>query len=157
MNTEKKANYKLRTPYAVTITPCDKYQYGGRVDRYERFRNHWYEEFLTLKFKYEMFIEISEPLNQKMLMKGTLGPRLHIHGVIQFKTNRELGEFLLNTVYRWLRMANVYIHTISESDVWHSYYSKQTLFKYNRLSSFDIDNSRLERSEATKLSSDVTK
>ncbi len=139
MNTEKKVNYQLHVPYAVTITPCDKFQYAGRVDRLNRFRNCWYEEFLTINFKYEMFIEISEPLNQKMLMKGTLGPRLHLHGVVQFKCKRELGEFLLNTVYRWLRMGNVYIHTISESDVWHSYYDKQHVFKRNRLSNFEIE------------------
>ncbi len=135
---KKNIKYQLHIPYAVTITPCDKYQFAGRVDRFNRFRNCWYEEFLTLKCKYEMFIEISEPLDQKMLMKGTLGPRLHIHGIIQFKTKRELGEFLLSTVYRWLRMANVYIHSISESEVWDSYYQKQTLFKRNRLSSFEL-------------------
>ena len=134
-----KTQYLVNTPYALTLSPCDKYQFAGRIDRYAKFRNFWYEQFLSLQMKYEMFIEISEPLNQTMLKKGSLGPRLHLHGVIEFHSNRDIGTFLLSTIHKWLKLSNVYVHTIDDLDVWSSYYNKQKLFKKNRLSSFHLE------------------
>ncbi len=132
----KKPAYKVNVPYAVTLSPCDRYQFAESINRFSKFRNFWHGEFISSKFKYDMYIEISEPLNQKMLLKGTLGPRLHLHGVIMFRNNKELGEFLLHTIHQWLKYSNVYIHTIDHSDVWQGYYNKQKLYKKNRLSNY---------------------
>ncbi len=134
----EKVNFKVNTPYAITISPNDKCQFIGRPERLQRFRHFWYEMFLKQGFKYEIFIEISEPLNQSQLKQGSLGPRLHLHGVIEFRTTKEIGQFLLYTIYKYLRVGNVYIHTISDPDVWQGYYNKQKLFKNNRLSSYSI-------------------
>jgi len=134
----KKVSYELNTKYAFTLSPSDKFQCINKLHRFDSFRSLVYELFLCEKFTYELFIEISEPLNQKQLPQGTLGPRLHLHGTIEFKTKSQLGNFLLKSVYKFLRVGNVYIHTMDDTNKWPEYYNKQKLFKRNRIASFPV-------------------
>ncbi len=127
--------YKVNTWYSFTLNPSDKFQFYGKMDRLKRFRNFFYELFLSIKFTYEVFIEISEP--RGMQRDTYKGPRLHMHGKVRFETSKQLGTFLLIDFYKFTRVALVDIDTISDPLVWYQYCTKQRLFKKNRLSSFD--------------------
>jgi len=136
MKLTKNSKFQINVPYALTLTPCDKYQFAEKENRFNRFRNFMYENFISKKFKYEMFIEISEPIDQKQLSKGSLGPRLHLHGTIEFKSKAQIGKFLLSGIHQFLKYGNVYIHTIDDLPTWQEYCNKQKLFKKNRISNY---------------------
>ena len=131
MNHKKEDNlgfYTTNLPYALTICPSDKYQFYNRQDRYTKFHNFWYEQLLCYK-KYELFIEISHP--HDVLKQGYAGPRLHLHGTIEFKTKSELATFLLYGITNLLKISRIEIDTISDKRIWQDYCMKQTIFKNN--------------------------
>lgn len=125
--------FQLHTLYALTICPCDKYQFYRSQDRFDKFRSFWYEQLISLK-KYEMFIEISHPHDRQL--KGAQGPRLHLHGTITFETNKQLANFLLYKYRSLLQLSILEIDTVSDKKHWYKYCTKQTIFKNNRLASF---------------------
>jgi len=129
--------YKLGQWYAITICPMDKYQFFHSQSRYIKFHNFWYEQLLSLS-NYELFIEISESRNQ--IKQGTSGPRLHLHGKIQFKSKKHLQNFLLYKLHALLKLSMLEITKLNDSTSWYIYCKKQTLFPNNRLSSWSVAN-----------------
>ncbi len=133
---EKTKNfYEILTKYSITLNPVDKHQYFGKLNRLRLFQNFLYEQLITFKGEYEVFIELSEPHSMKT--QGYSGPRLHAHGYILFRTRKELSHFLLLGYYKLTRWTSVDIDTISDFTKWHTYYTKQHLIKHNRYSNFD--------------------
>ncbi len=130
----KENYYKLDTYYSITINPIDKYQFYTNPTRFERFRNFVYENMISTKMEYELYIEISEPHGMKT--QGYTGPRLHLHGYLLFRNGTELRQFLLSGYYKLLRFASVDIDTIADRQVWKTYCTKQHLFHNRRISNF---------------------
>ncbi len=124
--------YEVEKCYSLTITPNDKMQRFGQQKRFIKVRQFIYELFLSCNFIYDMIIEISEPHSFKVA--GYKGPRLHAHGVILFRDNNELKQFLLNDYYKLQRQSGIDIDTINDLDVWSKYCNKQKLFVNNRIS-----------------------
>lgn len=131
---EEKVYYKKNIPYSITLNPIDKYQFMGKIERLKRFRNLVYEQFVSNWCEYELYIEISEPRGFKT--QGYSGPRLHIHGTIIFRKNKEILDFLLDKYYRLLRWTSVDIDTISDKTKWKEYCIKQNIIKNNRISNY---------------------
>lgn len=131
--------YKINTNYSVTLNPVDKYQFFGRIDRYQKFHTFMYDNFLSFVGKYELFIEISEPRGMKI--QGYGGPRLHLHGTISFKSKKQIKWFLLYGYYKILRYSSFDIDTIDDLTKWRIYCTKQTILKHNRIASHCCMNS----------------
>lgn len=127
--------YLLNTPYAITLNPIDKYQYLGSQSRLSKFRNHVYENLINLNPDYHFVIEISEP--RSFQKQGYAGPRLHLHGVIIFKTSKQLHKFLMNDYYNLTRWTSIDIDTINDMTIWSQYCFKQKIIKKNQLSKSD--------------------
>ncbi len=124
--------YKVGQFYAITINPCDKYQFFGRINRCKRYHNFIYEQFLQFKCDYLLYIEISEP--RGMHTQGYNGPRLHMHGTIYFENRKQLGWWLVEGYYKLLRFAAVDIDTIEDLPKWDAYCRKQNLIRNNIIS-----------------------
>lgn len=109
--------------YSVNICPDNKHQYFGKPERLKKFRQMIYEHFLILNDKdidYYFIIECSEPTS-----KSEYGPRLHLHGVIRFKTNTIIRDFLINKYYQLLGIGILEFDTIQQLDIWEAYIHKQ--------------------------------
>lgn len=126
--------YKINTKYSITLTPIDKYQYFGKPNRYNKFHNFVYEQFICNAYEHELFIEVSEP--RGFHKQGYSGPRLHLHGYILFRNKKELANFLMDGYYRLTRWAGTDIDTIEDEKKWYSYCTKQRLFKKDRISNW---------------------
>jgi len=140
--------YKCNTMYSVTLNPVDKYQYFGKVNRLRLFRSYCYEQLLATNYRYEYFIELSEPRGMKT--QGYNGPRLHMHGTISFSTPKELGGFLMTGLYDLLRWTSVDIDTILNKVIWDKYISKQHLIRKNRLSNYNVIKIKKQRAGLAK-------
>jgi len=123
--------YKLQTPYSITLNPVDRYQYHGFEDRYQKFRRNAYSRIASLKQNLMLYIEISEP--HQMILQGKAGPRLHMHGTIQFDNKDDLRRFLLSGLYLLTRWTSVDIDTIADPKIWLRYMTKQRLLQKPRL------------------------
>lgn len=123
--------------YAITIAPCNNKQYNSpqnidNKNRYQSFRAYWarYIEKLSLyTINLKMTIEISEPFNLK---KDSLGPRLHLHGTIEFGSRLAIQNFLLYEYYNLLKYNHVDIDTIEDPDYWQRYCKKQHILPKDR-------------------------
>jgi len=112
------------TYYSITLNASDKYQYVGKSskDRMALFRANYYAILIGMEdTNYLLYTEISEPRN----VNSTIGPRLHLHGFIKFKTNSAIKEFLLSTHYKLNRLGIVDMDTCEDQDYWRSYCKKQ--------------------------------
>jgi len=124
--------FNKNTKYAVSINPEDKYQHNGDSNRYGKCHQLFYELFLDLPTKhidYEFNIELSEPKNNKF---GS-GPRYHVHGWIEMKSDHSVFQFLDNVYYKFTRLGHVDIDTIDDLPKWLQYMRKQQhVFKHLR-------------------------
>jgi len=115
--------------YAITLSPDDKHQYNCDPGRMHKFRVHVNEEMLSLPgdgIDYVLHTELSEPC--KSYDKGMdKWPRLHCHGIINFRNYDSVKNFLLNHFYRLSKVNNIYIKPIKDMDKWHAYCTKQHL------------------------------
>lgn len=132
-----KPKLMVNIPFAITIAPCNEKQYitpqnKDNRNRYQLFRAYWarYIEKLSLhNVILRMTIEISEPFNCK---KDSIGPRLHLHGTIEFKTRNGLQNFLLYEYQKLLNYNHIDIDTIDDSDYWDRYCTKQHILPKDR-------------------------
>lgn len=134
---QKKSNtpyYKIKEKYSITINPCNKYQFYGQSQRFDKFRNYVFSQLAFMDNIFEAFIEISEPHGFKT--QGYDGPRLHLHGTILFEKTAQLGNFLTKHYPSMLKWACVDIDTIDDMDTWQSYCTKQRIFKNNKISTY---------------------
>ncbi len=118
--------YKLHKKYSLTLNPTDKYQFFNKVDRFRRFKSFVAEQFLAVQADYKLYIEVSEPNGFKT--QGYSGPRLHLHGWIEFYKKKDLAQWLLrdsHLIYKWTSMD---IDTIGDSVKWEQYCTKQKIW-----------------------------
>lgn len=113
--------------YSVTINPDDKHQYLAHSDRLQKFRNYANELLLPLAplgIEYKFNIELSEPRDCQCT---SIGPRLHLHGVLHFCSKKSVRQFLLNEFYRITRSSYMELDTIDDPGIWIKYCEKQQL------------------------------
>lgn len=121
--------YKVGQLYSITLNPINRYQYFGTKNRFRLFKNRFYEEIQSINGQHYLVIEISEPRGMKVGNDNYYGPRLHAHGVIYFKSNKQICKFLLHDYTRLLRYTSLDIDICNDKDKWHKYIHKQLLFK----------------------------
>ncbi len=125
MDKKAKTFYKKYEKYSITINPCDKYQCLGQPDRLTEFKNFMNEQFIGYPshgIHYEFHIELSEP---REIKQGQAGPRLHLHGWVEFKSSKSIRHWLLHEMYNISRYAYMQIDTISHLADWKLYCEKQ--------------------------------
>ncbi len=133
-----KTFYRLHTKYAVTITPSDTYQFNKKVDRLTKFINIMNEKFIhypSIGIHYKFYIELSEPGE----VYESKGPRLHLHGWVEFKSHRAIKQWLLYEIYNISVYAHFKIGPITDMTIWDKYCTKQQhIIKESPLSNFVI-------------------
>ncbi len=115
--------YVPNVMYSITINPSDKYQFLGKPERLIKFMNFMNENVISwnqIGINYELYFELSEPRNTT-----GVGSRLHMHGTIEFRTNKAVRSFLLNEMYKITRYAVFDIDTIDDPLYWKAYCTKQ--------------------------------
>lgn len=125
-NTEK-TWIKPKMPISLSINPDDNWQFTSKpyLDRIIKLRNKIRGIFLDSGYDYYLVMEISEP--RHTIQRGTIGYRLHFHGVVYMNDEPSVCKFLLETVYRLTRHCRVDIDTIADLDDWLKYIHKQKL------------------------------
>lgn len=111
--------------YSITICPDDKHQFVNKEDRLQHFIDFVNEQFIhfpTVGIHYKLHIELSEP---RTILQGQLGPRLHLHGTLTFKSNNSVRNYLLREAYRLSRWSIIEIDTIDNPNIWLKYCTKQ--------------------------------
>ena len=124
--TPSNKNFIEKGIYAVTINPDDKHQYFGKADRLQLFRTTCHNGLLFLRsihVDYHLYIELSEPKNNSQGSKN--GPRLHLHGILKFRSTLSIKNFLLHGIYNLTRWSNYDLDTIKDLDIWKAYCQKQ--------------------------------
>lgn len=118
--------YKPNMAYAITINPCDDKQFFNDKERYKKFREFMSEQlimFTSHNIHYTFAIELSEPRNNSKGAK--LGSRLHLHGIINFRTNKSVRFFLLQGMTNLCKFSKWDIDTIKDYNIWKDYCNKQ--------------------------------
>lgn len=126
MNLEKPACKIDIGRYALTFNPHDTYQFVDSSERFTRFQNLVNELLLDALDKYDIpyvfYIELSEPMECNYL---SLGPRLHIHGTVEFKKSEQVFNFLLSSMYQFTRYGIIKLKEITDEEKWENYCMKQ--------------------------------
>lgn len=151
--------YKVNKLYSVTLNPVDQSQFLGKLDRYKKFHTRIYNVLMDVGCKYDLYIEISEPRstkNKEMFLQGYAGPRLHLHGIIQFTTRKMLQKFLLQGFYKITRISSLAIDHIDNLEQWHKYCTKQHILPvsrhiYNKKLFPTLEKKKEEESKITQL------
>lgn len=130
MNTEPTEKFEpwINTWYTFNLNPSDKYQMTGSKnweERVKKIKNRLYEELLCwdqFKIKYWLQMEFSIPDD------STRFPRLHFHGIIQFRHRKSVNCFYLQ---EWLKLqtwSHICIRPIEDWEKWGIYCRKDTRF-----------------------------
>lgn len=129
MDEKIKPFYKTNQWYAFSFNPEDKYQFYGKFDRFQKFKNHYFELLMKFKGDYFLVTEVSEPRGKLIKSRG---PRLHCHGVIRFSSNKHILHFLLLTLPLFCNHNTIELDTIDKGIDWYKYIMKQSLLPYDR-------------------------
>lgn len=116
-----KCYYKLDTIYTLSLNPSEHHQFLGKPNRLRLFHAHMREVYSALTCEYETYIEVSEPYGKQQ--HGYLGPLLHTHGVIRFKTHTQLLTFMLLSYHHLCKYGRIEIG--KSTDEWSHYCTKQ--------------------------------
>lgn len=114
--------------YCMTINPDNEHQYVGiygKKDRLQLFRNFMNEQLVGWKqfgIEYRFSIELSDVWD---IGQGTIGPRLHLHGIIHLCSKKAVKHFLMYELYKLSRFSNTNIDTIEHPTIWTDYCDKQ--------------------------------
>lgn len=127
MSFEKPPKVKIDVgKHAVTFNPHDAYQYADNSDRYDKFINTvcqvLYDALDLNDIDYTFYVELSEPSVVNYL---SLGPRLHIHGVINLDTPNKVFNYLLKGMYIFSRYGNLKTESLTDESKWDTYCLKQ--------------------------------
>ncbi len=127
--------FKTNKIYSMTLNPIDRYQYFGHDQRFRKFKAKCFEFLLNLRASYELIIECSEPC--QFHTQGYNGPRLHLHGIITFRSLNALAHFLLTEYYSLLRWTSVDLDTCQDPGKWYTYCIKQKIWRHRTLTNCD--------------------
>lgn len=123
--------YNVGDIISVTIKPDDQLQYFGKPKRFNSFYELYCQKitrvFPVEHYDYWFRIELSEPIND---ISGQ-GSRLHLHGIVTFKSKISVFKFLLNGMTEMLSHALLKINHIQTSEMmigWKTYCIKQIAY-----------------------------
>lgn len=125
---------KVDTLYALTINPNDDHQYwksSSTEDRLSDFNTYWQAYIQLLTAEIHCNTEVSK-----------IG-RLHYHGTISFKTQKNINDFYINNFYKLANISNVMITLISDLDGWEDYYCKASHMIKDKINTTDSNIKRL--------------
>lgn len=99
--------------YAITMAPNDDLQY-------------WTDEERVSKLEHYMinYILKDAPAVIDITMEVSRTGRLHYHGTIMFPIRRNIHNFYINTIHKWLNKFIIEIDTIKDLTVWLTYCGK---------------------------------
>lgn len=119
--------YEKNKYYALTIAPNNQKQFVNNCPyaRMIKFRSYMYNLCQEYKFPYYINMEISEPTGS--LPTEGIGGRLHWHGIVQFRNNKEIRQFLFQSMYQLLKNARIEVTPINDKESWWKYIHKQKL------------------------------
>lgn len=106
---------------AVTINPCDKYQYFNKPDRLNLFRTYVAD---LLQSWPGLLWAVPEASFPTFAVQGCRPSRLHLHGLWGFKP-KHLKIFLLEKYYSLSRTTSVHFQELSDINLWIKYCEKQ--------------------------------
>lgn len=115
---------QLNTNYAITINPCDDYQFFKEEtgdSRITKSNNHiTYLIRNNPNYIFDLHLEVSR--------KG----RIHYHGTLSFTHTNHIRNFYLEFIPKLLLSHHIEIDTISDPKKWEDYCKKsKILFNYN--------------------------
>lgn len=122
--TKEDTPFEIKTLYALTITPENSFQFLGKTNRYELFRQALRERLNKLGCLFSLHIEASEVWSTTDNPKS-VGPRLHAHGIIYIRDASEMREFLLYGLYGLQMMGTYKMKPITDLEGWKTYCTKQ--------------------------------
>lgn len=124
---------KLNVWYALTINPCDKYQFINHKNRV----NEFYKQNKMILYNF-IPVDIVWDLNQEICKSG----RLHFHGRIKFASFTEVSDFFTNMM-KLRQYSNLKFKNIDDNERWFEYCLKQShMATYRMISNkrpFEID------------------
>lgn len=123
MTKDTKCFYEVGRLYSITIAPNDKHQFVRKPDRLKKYKNLIYEETMNYRkygIDYALWTEISEPKN----INNGIGPRVHSHGIIRFRHNNGILNWLTVLCSRLSRIGIIDIDTIKDNKTWYNYCTK---------------------------------
>lgn len=125
--------------FAITINPNDTCQYYPKnypstwKTRLKEFKDHWNKRFIELFSLYDVDyylpIEVSEPFRtgeQK-------DPRIHFHGIIRFKDESAVMQYLLCTHHYLMKWCNIKIDKLQDQEEWIEYMEKHNFLPFGVL------------------------
>lgn len=126
--------------YAITLNPEDKCQYYPKhypdswKNRLQTFKKNWSNRFVELFDLYEtdyyVPIECSEPFRDGSQREC----RLHFHGLIRFKTEEAVMQFLLCSHHVLMNFCNVKIDELNNPEEWIEYMEKHSYLPFGQIS-----------------------
>jgi len=130
----KETYYQLNTKYAITINPCDEFQFLKketlilREIRCREYMLNTIQEINHLNRGLNIYLisEISE--NYYNPRYQTKESRFHWHGMIEFTTPESLKHFLLIDVCRLSKECQLNIVKIDEMEGWKQYVHKSQFY-----------------------------
>lgn len=142
---------KIDTFYAYTIAPADNHQYWNAKsseERLESFGTYWQAYIQVLTAEITCITEIT-----------ALG-RLHFHGTVRFKTQKNINDYFVNNVYQLHQHCRTMIVLIKDEG-WDAYLSKGSHMIKLKIQTTDANIKRLtayvEASKKLKLKPPVVK
>jgi len=115
---------EIQTPYALTVCFKDRYQFFGKIDRYEKCNEIIADLCYSFPGNISLQPEYSTLLDTRT--KITKGPRIHYHGIISFNNTKELNLWLLTKHHNFLLYGTCDIETIKDIDSYRDYCLKQS-------------------------------
>lgn len=133
---------ELNTKYTCTFNPDDSHQYFGAEDRHIKFHN-WVRNYFINALSCEsltLHVEISG------------GSRLHVHGVISWKTKKQVREFFLYDIHVLRKKFTYEIDTIKDNKEWMTYCTKQnSLLELEPITKGKLNKKAVELKQHAKL------
>lgn len=113
-------DYKSNTAYEITINFDDQHQLPNDDDRVMKCKRLLQNIMDLNTWNYHLRPELSQPKwghSRKMT-------RVHYHGIIYFKNNKEVRYFLQNQLNKLFKISSTCINAFRQ-DYWPSYITKQ--------------------------------
>lgn len=112
---------ELKTPYAITIAPCDTRQYWDKDLREDMVKNDMAKIIMENKCELMLYMEVSRT------------GRLHWHGYIAFNEYSQIKDFYVKKLHKLLSQNVIEIDKITDPLVWEMYIQKQQQIMNNNL------------------------
>jgi len=112
----------IKIPYSLTLNAED--QHCNFDDRIERMYKYYKKRLSKLHFEYQMYMEISTPLDGRSL-------RVHLHGIFYFDNYQQLKRWYSTDNELLTKSMHVDIDDVNDPMEWSVYCTKNDLIMSN--------------------------